>query len=490
MTEPAAAHSDGQFYCPHCERMYVSGETCPSDGTRLVKLKAVIDPLIGRNLDGRYKIIERLGQGGMGAVYRGSQVSVDREVAIKVVGAQIVSHPDAVKRFLREARLASRLSHPNAVAVLDFGQTDDGLFYLVMELVVGRTLDRVLEEEHAFSPQRLIAVGAQICDALEDAHALQIVHRDLKPANVMLLARGGRDVVKVLDFGLAKSLAGDQPSMTMTNAGSLMGTPAFMSPEQALGRPCDARADLYSLGCVLYLLGSGRLPFESESVQELVMMQAHEPAPPMTGVPASLAAVIERLLQKDPDQRYQSAAETRAALERAHGRALTPLPIEAVDSSPSIQTGAINPARARSASDVRAIIQSNTLAAPPVTQRRSRGRMIVLGVLGVLAIGGGAFIASKQSNDEPRTPSAPAAATEVAPVPQVPQAPPVQTPAVVPDAAVQAEPVEQIAAEKPAKPARPTSSKKKKTAKRKSEAPPTEEPAQESTPEKKPALPF
>ena len=175
-------------------------------------------------------------------------LGLGREVAIKVVSAHLVTEPDVVKRFLREAKLASRLTHPNAVAVLDFDQTDDGLFYLVMELVAGRTLDKVFEEEHALRAERIVRIGMQVCDALEGAHALQIVHRDLKPSNIMILDRG-RDLVKVLDFGLAKSVAPDQTTTTMTNAGALLGTPAFMPPELALGEPCDGRADLYSLGC-------------------------------------------------------------------------------------------------------------------------------------------------------------------------------------------------------------------------------------------------
>ena len=269
------------------------GERCPSDGTRLVRLKARIDPFLGRDLDGRYTVLEKLGSGAMGAVYRAQQHSVDREVAIKVVNPSLVSSPDVIKRFLRETKLAGRLSHPNAVGVLDSGQTDDGVFYLVMELVSGRTLDEVIKAERVFKPERVVRIGVQVCDALESAHELAIIHRDLKPANIMLT---GRDLVKVLDFGLAKSMSPDQTSATMTGYGSVVGTPAFMPPELATGEPCDARSDLYSLGVILYLLGSGHLPFESESVHELMALHGGpDPAPPMTGVPPALAAVIDRM---------------------------------------------------------------------------------------------------------------------------------------------------------------------------------------------------
>jgi serine/threonine-protein kinase len=299
-----------------CEQSFSAGERCPTDGTKLVRLEARLDPFLGRELDGQYTILEKLGQGGMGAVYRATQHSVGREVAIKVVNAHLVSDPEAIKRFLREAKLASRLGHPNAVTVIDFGQTDDGVFYLVMELVNGRTLDQVIEAERAFKPERVVRIAAQVCDALEGAHALRIVHRDLKPSNIMLLA-SGRDLIKVLDFGLAKSVAVDQTPTTMTGAGALLGTPAFMPPEIALGQPCDGRADLYSLGVVLYLLGSGRLPFQAGSAAELIAMHGTEPAPPMQGVPPALAQVIDRMLAKDPADRYQTAAATREALEAA-----------------------------------------------------------------------------------------------------------------------------------------------------------------------------
>jgi serine/threonine-protein kinase len=304
------------MYCATCEKTFESGDRCPDDGTRLVRIKVHTDPLLGRELDGRYTIAEKLGQGGMGSVYRATQHTVGRDVAVKVVNPALISDPDVIKRFLREAKLASKLSHPNAVNVLEFGQTDDGLLYLVMELVTGRTLDQVIKTERTFTPERIVHIGAQVCDALEGAHALQIVHRDLKPANIMLLAQG-RDLVKVLDFGLAKSIAPDQTSTTMTNAGDILGTPAYMPPELALGQPCDGRADLYSLGCVLFLLGAGRLPFVSDNAHELIAMHGTEAAPPMMGVPPALAAVIDRMLEKDPARRYQSAADNREALEAA-----------------------------------------------------------------------------------------------------------------------------------------------------------------------------
>ena len=312
----------GELYCPTCEKTYGYGDRCPDDGTRLVRLSTGAESLIGRELDGRYTIVQQIGEGGMGTVYRANQHSVGREVAIKVVLPKLVSESATVKRFLREAKLASRLAHPNAVSVLDFGQTSDGLFYLVMELVNGRTLDAVLAKDASLPQDRVVRIATQICDALEGAHQLQIVHRDLKPANVMLLSTG-RDLVKVLDFGLAKSLLPDIDAATVTSANALVGTPAFMPPELVTGgrRDADERADLYSLGCVLYTAIMGEQPFVASTVHELIAMHASEPPPPMVGVPGGLAIVIGKLLEKDPERRYRTATKAREALEISLGGA-------------------------------------------------------------------------------------------------------------------------------------------------------------------------
>gem|GEM_PF-1253360 len=317
----------GDLYCPLCERTFEEGERCPQDNSRLVRIAQQNEQLIGRDLDGRYTIVEKLGQGGMGTVFRGTQHSVaGREVAIKVVTPSLVAEPVTIKRFLREATIASRLSHPNAVSVLDFGQTKDGLFYLVMELVSGRTLDTVVEKDGPLAPARIVRIGAQICDALEGAHQLQIIHRDLKPQNVIVLSTG-RDLIKVLDFGLAKSLSKDMAAATMTNAGALLGSPAFMPPEVVTGQPSDARADLYSLGCLLHFCAAGELPFQGATIHELIAMHASEPAKRLTNIPLGLAKVIERLLAKSPDDRYPSAAATREALEESLGKTLAPSPM-------------------------------------------------------------------------------------------------------------------------------------------------------------------
>jgi serine/threonine protein kinase len=498
----------GELYCTTCEKTFHVGDRCPTDGTRLLKLKARIDPFLGRDLDGRYTVLEKLGQGGMGAVYRAEQHSVNREVAIKVVNTTLVSDPDVIKRFLREAKLASRLQHPNAVGVLDFGQTDDGVFFLVMELVTGRTLDQIIKAEKVFKPERVVRIGTQICDALDGAHAIPIIHRDLKPANVMILNQG-RDLVKVLDFGLAKSMSPDETSTTMTGAGAIVGTPAFMPPELATGMPCDGRADLYSLGCILYYLGSGRLPFYSESVHELLAMHgSDEAAPLMTGVPHRLALVVGKLLEKDPRKRYQTASEALQALEMslaavtpAHGIAFpsdtnpslgpfpadsalykhleTPLP-PSIIATDRLAAGKSDKARSRSATEVERIVSGETMLAtgaspvPATSQpgtssladfappKRSpwpliaaAGGAVAVGILAFALVSGGA---KDKDKDKPVDPTPivepkPAIVDTVKPAVEEPKPVAVETkPAVV----IETKPVETpVTVTKPTKPTKP-----------------------------------
>jgi serine/threonine protein kinase len=252
----------------------------------------------------------------MGAVYLAMQGSIGREVAVKVIEARRASGRVAAKRFLREAKLSSRLQQANTVTVLDFGQTEDGLLYLVMELVKGRTLSEVLAADGPFPIARMAAVGVQICDALEAAHRLSIIHRDLKPSNVILLDEpAGRDHIKVLDFGLAKSLAGEQESTTMTQSDAIVGTPSYIPPESVLRLQFDARSDVYSLGVMLYELVAGQLPFAAESVHMMLRQHAYDPPRPLPDhVPRRVHDLLARLLEKDPARRIQSAAEVRAEL--------------------------------------------------------------------------------------------------------------------------------------------------------------------------------
>ena len=378
-----------EAFCSLCGTSFQPGTTvCPNDGSRLVKLdEQQPDRLLGKVLDGRYEIVGPLGAGGMGTVYRGLQLSVDRPVAIKVIHSTLTSDRDAVKRFLREARLASKLNQANIVNVYDFGQFE-GVLYLVMELLVGRTLASELDGK-AMSMRRAVVIALQLCDALAAAHAQTIVHRDLKPGNIVILAEpAGRDVVKVLDFGLAK-LAAHPTQSQVTNPETMLGTPLYMAPEQIQGKDSDTRTDLYALGCILYELLGGQPPFvEATVVNVLARHLGDEPAP-LPGLPPWLQAVISRLLVKDPAGRFQTASEVRAALES--NPLSQPMATANVSSSQALATTAALP-------------QSMTIVA---TGRRRIGRALIAGAL----IAGLVFVVftSMRSRSEPAIPDAAAA---------------------------------------------------------------------------------
>ncbi len=307
---------DAEAFCATCNTSYPpTTQFCPNDGARLVRFAGRADPLIGRVIEERFEVQQRIGRGGMGAVYRAWQRSVDREVAIKVIDARLSTDRVAAKRFLREARLASRLSHPAIVVVYDFGQTDDGVLYLAMEMLRGQTLAQVIAGR-ACSPRRTIKIALQLCDALEAAHRQDIVHRDLKPQNVVILDEPpGRDLVKVLDFGLAKSLVHDDSAVTRSDA--ILGTPLYMSPESIQGGAVGARADLYSLGCILHELLSGSPPFVDRTPNMVLSKHLSEPPPELAPtVPAPLAALVRELLEKQPDARPPSATAVRDRLQQ------------------------------------------------------------------------------------------------------------------------------------------------------------------------------
>jgi eukaryotic-like serine/threonine-protein kinase len=270
---------------------------------------------IGRDVGGRYRILAKLGEGGMGAVYRAEQISLKRVVALKVLRPELSAEPGMVRRFNAEAELAAKLSHPNTVTLYDFGQDSDGCLFIAMEYLEGRSLRDVLTREGALAPGRALAICEQLCASLADAHTRGIVHRDLKPDNVMLVQRGRQaDVVRVLDFGIAKLRddQGDVTAMPMTRAGDLIGTPQYMAPEQIRGEKVDARTDIYALGALLYEMVTGRLAFEASTLMAILSKHLTEmPVPPRDRRPdlrisASLSQLIMDALQKDPAQRPPS----------------------------------------------------------------------------------------------------------------------------------------------------------------------------------------
>lgn len=309
--------------------------SCPGDGAGLVRLFEKKDLMLGRKLGGRFLIEKKLGVGGMGTVYKATQISIGRSVAVKVIDRHRSSETMIAKRFLREAKLSSRLSQPNTVSIYDFGQDGDGTLFLAMELIKGKDLAEIIERDGAFIPRRVKTIGVQLCDALEAAHKLSIIHRDLKPGNIMILDDPpGRDLLKVLDFGLAKLLIGEAESVAVIQSGTAMGTPLYISPEAVVDETGDTRTDLYSIGIVLYELLTGSTPFYSQDINKLFHMHLSKRPPALPkSVPDTLSEVVYRLLEKEPDARYASAAETRQALLAAFGEA--PALVTRVDLRPS-----------------------------------------------------------------------------------------------------------------------------------------------------------
>jgi serine/threonine-protein kinase len=306
--------------CPQCGNEYLTSDRfCPRDGSPL-RPKTGDDPLIGRIIADRYLILAKLGEGGMGRVYLGEHMKMNRQCAIKVMNPNLVNDTDSATRFAREASNAARILHPNVAAVFDYGEAEK-IVYLVMEFVDGEPLSTILEREGALDPRRAVDIARQIADGLGAAHELGIVHRDLKPDNVIVArSRSQREIPKVVDFGIAKAVSGlDQEGLT--RSGLVIGTPEYMAPEQLLGDPVDARADVYSLGCILYQMLTGIQAFAGDTREQMIRRRLHE-APPhvrevLPGVPQQLDGVITKMLARSSSGRYANGVEVRDALDPA-----------------------------------------------------------------------------------------------------------------------------------------------------------------------------
>ena len=274
-------------------------------------------PTVGTVIADRYELTGFIAQGGMGQVFRARHRELGRDFALKLMHQRFSSDPALAQRFRREALATSRIGHPNIVDVVDFGSTAEGQFYFTMELLAGDTLAHALRTGGPFTPQRVVAVARQLASALVAAHAAGVVHRDLKPENVMLLQRpGAGEVVKVLDFGIARFQDPEGGDHRLTTGNAVLGTPQYMSPEQAAGLPADARADLYALGLICHELLTGRPTFTAETASLVMVKQISQPAPPLPReVPAGLRRLVAQLLEKKPDARPQTMAEVLAALE-------------------------------------------------------------------------------------------------------------------------------------------------------------------------------
>ncbi|GEM_PF-444630 len=313
----AETESPAVGFCPTCGAAYADGTRfCPRDGTA-VRPKAARDDLIGQVLAGRYLVKSKLGEGGMGRVYLAEHVRMGRPCAIKVMHPSLSQEADAVSRFGREAANASRIIHPNVAAIYDFGETSDGLIFLAMEYAEGEPLSRILKRDGPLSVARAAALARQVASALSAAHELSIVHRDLKPDNIMVSrARDGREIAKVIDFGIAKTVHGSTQHLTRT--GFVIGTPAYMSPEQLAGQGIDGRSDIYSLGCILYEMLAGQPAFAGPSGEVSITRRLTEPPPRIRAVnpkvPRALDGIIARAMALAPEDRFQTAAELEVAL--------------------------------------------------------------------------------------------------------------------------------------------------------------------------------
>src|SRR5207253_6269991 len=313
--------------CPRCGRQYPNEVlVCPSDHTPLQADATIADvprdPLLGRVFEGKYRLDERLGGGGMGTVYRATHLLIDRPVALKVLSQRFVGDQTAQQRFRREARAAGRMQHPNAVTVNDIGATEDGWLYIVMELLEGQTLRDLLAREAPLDPARAVSFMLQACAAVGAGHDAGLIHRDLKPANIFIEQRPNfAAVVKVLDFGVAKFAVEelDDDYQTLTQVGAIIGTPRYMSPEQCSGvGPLTSASDVYSLGIILYEMLTGGVPFSAETPLAVALKQVSEPPRPPREIVASTPAELERIvlhaLAKDPRARPADANEFRREL--------------------------------------------------------------------------------------------------------------------------------------------------------------------------------
>jgi serine/threonine protein kinase len=288
---------------------------------------------VGYTLDGRYKLLELIGEGGMGAVFSAEQVALRKQVAVKMIHGEFSGNEEIEARFKREALATAQIEHPNVASAIDFGELPGGGRYLVTQLVRGPSLTSLIENKK-LPWQRVCDLGAQIADALTAAHSRGIIHRDLKPDNILLEQREEGTVVKVLDFGIARVNDAGAPGSTMalTRLGTVMGTPGYMPPEQAMGEPTDHRADLYALGVILWESLSGRILWDGGELSDLLTRQLTQPPPPLIGevpdMPPELDQLLAQLLARDAKHRPATAKEVRDVLRAlSRGAAVAPAPV-------------------------------------------------------------------------------------------------------------------------------------------------------------------
>ena len=310
--------------CPKCKKAFPSEKSfCPYDGSALVNASQT--DFVSFQIDNKYQIDEKIGEGTTGTIYKATHLQLQAPVAVKLMRRDLVNNPTAVERFRREAYAAMKIRHPNAIAVMDFGITSDELVYVVMEFLVGCSLSERLKEKGRFSVVEANNVIQQICAVLNVAHKRGIVHRDLKPDNIFIHKEDGQEIVKVVDFGIAKliQVLDGMSASDLTGMGSVIGTPHYISPEQCTARAVDPRSDIYSVGIILYRILTGKLPFEGPNSIAVIYKQVTEMPQPINEVcpdiPPLINAVVMHALEKDPDRRPKDittfARELSAAVQ-------------------------------------------------------------------------------------------------------------------------------------------------------------------------------
>jgi eukaryotic-like serine/threonine-protein kinase len=438
------------------------------------------DPMIGTLAAGRYRVMKLLGEGGMGQVYLAEHVAIEKRVALKVLRAEYATKGEIVTRFQQEAISASRIKHPNVLDVFDFGQLDNGCFYLAMEFLEGNDLADEITRRKVLDAATGIRVSMQICRALAAAHANGVVHRDMKPENVFLQRTAdGEEIVKIVDFGIAQLRSKDdsivETKRRLTRTGMIFGTPEYMAPEQASGKHADMRADIYAVGIMMYEMFTGAVPFTGETFLGVLSKHLNETPPPMNvvfpelGISPSLQAVIMRALEKDPAVRYQTMLEFAQAIAGSvdaaqlgyrapnptqgdHSMSFLPhapgtpthqqfAPSTNPPPPPGLQTPNPGPLVAASASkDTDAARAETLIGAEANTRPPARGKGgLAAALVAVIALGGGgAWFMMKRGGTTSPSPEASALAA----TPPVPVAPPPPTSASAPIVAptVSAEP--------------------------------------------------